>query len=213
MLAVAPPEAIDDNLTLQDKVRYYLQSYHERDIPITISELSNQLGQPEPSVYQVINNLRKNNEIELEKEATDGNKEKIVGIRINRLRFSGRKYVRRTDRSGPVTRIMPNVEDVETDVTSLDNVKEYLEKKLAVEDMKARAIQVGLNESVIDFTPDPMGEEAIFLLKMWSETKDSLEKLQEAHMTLQFDYEAEKRNVAYLKGQKREETDKMLRGE
>jgi DNA-binding PadR family transcriptional regulator len=211
MYAVAPTPNIDDNITLQDKVRHYLQNFHERDISITISELSNQLSQPEPSIYQVINNLRKNNEIELEKEATDGNREKIVGIRINRLNFSGRKYVRRTDRSGPVTRIMPDVEDVETDVTSLDNVKEYLEKKLAVEDMKARAIQAGLNESVISFEENPLGEEAIFLLKMWSETKDALEKLQEVHMQLGFDYEAEKRNVTYLKGVKREETDKMLR--
>lgn len=206
-LAVSTP--IEDGLTLQDKVRYHLRDYGDKNIPITIEQLSTQLGKPKPSVYQVVNILVKNQEIELEKETLENGREKIIGIKLLRLKPSGRTYRQRTEKSGPITRILPQVEVA--DVTSLEHITDYLHQKLAIEDMRDRAKQVGLKESVISFEVNPLAEEALWALKMYADTKKELEDLQEAHQMMGYDLAAAKRDIEYLKRQLREDTDTMLR--
>jgi hypothetical protein len=207
-------ERIDTSLTLQDRVRFYLESYGSREIPITIEQLSKDLERPEASVYQVINSLRKNNEIELEKEIIGNGREKIVGVKLIRLQPSGRTYRRSVERSGPVVRVMPSLDSVSVkDTANLDGLIGYLEKKLALEDMKKRALEAGLDESVITFEPDEIAEEGILLLKLYTELKQEHQELQAAYQMQGFDLDAEKRNVVVLKARLREETDQMLREE
>ena len=202
-------QRIDKSLTLQDKVRFHLESYGQREIPLTVEQLSTKLDRPEASVYQVINLLRKNNEIELKKETLSNGREKIIGVKLIRLQPSGRTY-RRSERSGPVTKVLPPMDEV-SDTMSLTHLIGYLEKKLALEDMRERAIEVGLNESVITFEPDEIAEEGIVLLKLYTELKKQYLDLLEEHKMQGYDLDAEKRNVVVLKARLRDETDKMLR--
>jgi hypothetical protein len=163
-------------------------------------------------VYQVINLLRQRREIDVIKEPLDNGREKIVGIVVNKLEPSGRTYKRAADRSGRIQRIRPQIDALvpDSDVAQLDHLTKYLEKKLAVEDMKSRALTAGLDESVIAFTPDPLGEEGILLLKSFTDLKRQYDELVEQHKMREFDLEAEKRNVATLKRRLREETTEML---
>ncbi len=203
---------ITPNLTLQDRIRLHLNSFGLREVPVTIQEIANQLDKPEASVYQAINIMRQRNELEVIKEPLDNGREKIVGIKINKLEPSGRTYKRAAERSGRVQRIQPIIDNlVPTEESiSLTTLTAYLEKKLAVEDMKTRALAAGLDESVITFTPDPMGEEGIALLKAYTDLKHKHEALVEEHQMQGFDLAAERRNVEFLEGRLREDTNKML---
>ena len=204
----------DSNLTLQDRVRLFLNDQGEREVKITIGELAEQLDKPEPSVYQVINILRQRGEIELEKESLENGREKIVGLKINKLEPSGRTYKRAAERSsGRIERIKPQLDSLvpSQEELFLPVTVEYLKKKLVIEDMKSRAISAGLSETVVTFDPDPQAEEAILLLKALTDLKTAHEQLKEEHQMQSFDLEAERRNVAALKLRLREETDTMLR--
>lgn len=205
-------ETIDTNLTLQDRIRLFLDSAGSREVGITISELADQLQRAEASVYQAVNILRQRNEIDVIKEPLDNGREKIVGIKINKLEPSGRTYRRAAERSGRVERIKPVLDALvpSKEILNLPSTVAYMEKKLAVEDMKARAIQAGIDESVVAFEPDPQAEEAVLLLKAWSDLKQTYEELLEDHKMQGFDLEAERRNNQVLKGKLREETERIL---
>lgn len=213
MIAREINEQFNSNLTLQDRVRLYLNSFGTRKIDVTVGKIAEDLGKPEPSVYQVINILRQRGELDVEKEPLDSGREKIVSVIINKLEPSGRTYKRAAERSGRVERIKPVLDRLvpEKDDLYLPETVEYLKKKLAIEDMKSRAASAGLAETVITFDPDPQAEEAILLLKAFTDTKSELDQLREEHMMQGFDLEAERRNVGALKQQLRVETDTMLK--
>lgn len=202
----------NNRLTLQDRVRLHLESQGQKYIPTTIKELAERIGVPGPNLYQVINLLNQRNEISLEKESLPNGREKIVGINLIKLEPSGRTYKRAADRSGRVEHIRPKLETVKpVGIPSLPKTVEYLEKKLAVEDMRSRALSANLDESVIAFEPDPLGEECILLLKLFTDLRHEYEQLKEDYKLQGFDLEAEKRNVEFLKNKVKEETIVELR--
>jgi hypothetical protein len=214
--------SLNKELTVQDRVRLKLNEFGQRTVPITIDELAASLRLPNNSVYQAINRLRIYGEVDVEKEQLSNGKEKIVGIKINKLEPSTRTYRRAVDRahrSGPVKRIIPehhvelNVSSVETvnGIPLLTETTDYLNKKLAVEHMKQQALEAGLDASVIAFEPNPLGEEAIVLLKMYTELQEEVNNLKETNRGLGFDLEAERRNAEYYKNKVTEETQQELR--
>lgn len=206
-------EQFDRNLTLQDRVRLYLNSFGEREIDVTIEKIADDLKSPQPSVYQVINILRQRNELELKKAPQPSGPDKIVGIKINKLEPSGRTYKRAAERSGRIKRIKPVIDSLvpSKDEIFLPKTVEYMKKRLAVEDIRARALSAGLNESVVSFEQDDQAEEAMLLLKHFNDLKLAYEELAEKYKMQTFDLEAERRNVTTLEGRLREKTDKMLR--
>lgn len=215
MIAQEVTDRFESNLTLQDRVRLFLDARGHREVDITIEQLAKNLDKPEASVYQVINILRQRNELDVVKEPQGTGPDKIVKLIINKLEPSGRTYKRAAERSGRINRIKPQLDSIvpAKDELFLPETVEYLKKKLALEDMKTRALAVGLDESVISFEPEPQAEEAINLLKAFTDLKHSYEELRDSHQMAMFDLEAEKRNVAALKNQLRKDTDDMLRGE
>lgn len=206
-------KSLDDSLTVQDRLRLFLEFFGQKHISITIDEIARQLGLPTNSVYQAVHRLRGYGELDIEKEPMgESGRDKIVGIKLIKLQPSGRTYKRAAERSGKIHRIRPDVvlpqdSPVETgEVPSLPNLIKYLEKKLAVEDMKTRAIAAGLDESIIQFEDNPLAEEGIILLKLYTDLSNKFDGLKTENMQLRFDVEAEKRNVAYLKQKLRDET-------
>lgn len=206
-------EPFDRNLTLQDRVRLYLNSFGEREIDVTIEKMAKDLQSPQPSVYQVINILRQRNELDVKKEPQPTGPDKIVGIKINKLEPSGRTYKRAAQRSGGVHRIKPAIDSLvpSKDEIFLPKTVEYMKKRLAVEDIRARALSAGLHESVVSFEQDDQAEEAMLLLKHFTDLKKAYEELTEKYTMQTFDLEAERRNVSTLEARLREKTDQMLR--
>jgi DNA-binding MarR family transcriptional regulator len=210
----------DLNLNVQDRVRVHLEGYGSRNIPLTIDEIAADLGMPRSSVYQAIHRMEQNNEIELDKEVLPNGRDKIKGIKLIKLQPSGRTYRRAAERSGRVTRIRPltpmrlptgiEAETNEDGIPALPAITDYLQKKLAVEEMKERALAAGLDPSVIQFEPVPLAEEAMLLLKLYTETLKERDELRETNRKLGFDLAAEKRNVQFLQNKVKEETRQEL---
>lgn len=213
MALTQTPETLDSHLTLQDRVRVYLNSFGEREIKVTIEQMAKDLSSAQPSVYQAINIMRQRNELEVIKEAQSSGPDKIVAIKINKLEPSGRTYKRAAERSGRVQRIQPALDALvpAKDEIFLPKTVEYMKKRLAVEDIRERAEAAGLHESVVSFEVDDQAEEAMLLLKHFNDLKKAYEELTEQNQMLVFDLTAERRNVQALKRQLRQDTDTMLR--
>lgn len=215
---------IESSLTVQDKIRLHLESYGAKEIPVTIEDIANRVGLPRNSVYQGLHRLAQYNEIVLQKEASGIGKERIIGIKLIRLQPSGRTYRRAAARSNSRSRPVIGQLDfgtfspdalaasIKDEVPALPKIVEYLEKKLAIEEMKATAAAAGLDESVIQFELDEIAEEGVLLLKLYTDLRNKYNDLKEKHQQLGFDLDAEKRNVEFLKNKLREETKEELLG-
>ena len=208
--------SIDNALTVQDRIRLKLNEFGEKHIPVTIEQLSSDLRMPNNSVYQALHRLRSNGEIEFEKTETEGGRDKIVGINVIKLEPSNRTYKRAADRSGraqtirPALRLVSSVDTVDG-IPVLPETTNYLQQKLAVEEMKNKAIEAGLDPAMITFEPNPLAEESVTLLKLYTDLRDKYQEKKTALIQMSYDLEAERRNVDYYKGKVVEETDRELR--
>jgi hypothetical protein len=203
-------------LTVQDQLRLHLEEYGQKEIPVTIEQLSTRLGLPKNSVYQALHRLRQYGEISIEKD-TAGDKERITGVKLIKLQPSNRTYKRAAARSGKIIRFNPSQipsenRKVVDGVPVLEATTAYLNKKLAVERMREQAQTAGLDPTVIQFTPEPIAEEAIMLFKLYHELKTAYDELNQNYKLQGFDLQAEKRNNEVLKRKLREETIAELRG-
>lgn len=207
----------DDTLTVQDKIRLALNEFGAKYIPITIDEFATQLHLPYNSVYQALHRLRGYGEIDFDKSEAEGDRDKIIGIKVIKLEPSNRTYRRAASRrSGRPQTIRPALRSVNTvdtvdGIPVLPKVTEYLTQKLTIEEMKQRAKEAGLEPSVIAFEPDALGEESVTLLKLYTDLLTRHNALVEEHRMQGFDLEAEKRNNEALKRKIRQETDEELR--
>jgi acetolactate synthase small subunit len=208
--------AFDNSLTVQDRLRLKLNSFGQREISVTVEELAYSMSLTPNSVYQALHRLRQYGEVELEKSEQINGKEKIVGIKINRLEPSNRTYRRNSERAGKIKRIKPVSLELVSSVEVVDGIPmlpettNYLSKKLAVEQMKAQAQEAGLDPSVIAFEPTPIAEEAVVLLKLYTEMRTQYLDLEQRYKQLGFDLIAERRNVEYYKVKVQDETKKEL---
>jgi hypothetical protein len=68
----------------------------------------------------------------------------------------------------------------------------------------SRKIEATKNPS-LPFEPDPVAEEGLVLLQILSQKNEEVRNLEQQKQMLTFDVEAEKRNVEFLKKQRRQE--------
>lgn len=195
------------DLTIQDKVRLALNAYGDRYVPLTVAELAAKIGVPRNyDVYQALSRLRKLGELELEKENNH-----IIGIKINKLEPSGRTYQRAAERAKVEIHRISEVAPEESIIEGMTALKEYLNKKLAILDMQAKAREAGLDpETTIKFDPNPYAEEGLVLLKLLGENTRQIEHLKKELQMATFDLEAERRNVGFLQQNRKNETRRDL---
>ena len=188
----------DSALTLQDRVRLKLNEYGTKYVPITIEALASELGVGRNyDVYQALSRLRRMGELEFEKDEHN----RIIGIDVIKLEPSGRTYQRAAERAK--SRIQ--IDSGESALQQMTALQEYLNKKLAILEMQEKAKQAGLDpEETVKFDPNPYAEEGILLLKLVGDAFTEIKDLKEKKKMLEFDLEAEKRNVGYLKAKKSE---------
>lgn len=200
------------NLTVQDRIRLHLGEFGQKNISVTIDEIASQMQLPKTSVYQGIHRLAEKGEVTLEKELMDNTRERIIGINLVKLEPSGRTYRKAADRSGKVIRIKSDqLETIDVSETPVfPNLVEYMQKRLAVENMKEQALAAGLDTSVIQFTQDEMAEEALVLMKLWTDLRTKYQTLQHDHEMQGFDLAAERRNTIALRQQLRAELNEDL---
>lgn len=191
--------------TLQDRVRIWLGEHHNRYVPTTTEDMASALKIKPYEAYQTLARLKRLGEIEIEK----GDKNNIVGIKINKLQPSGRTYERIAERA---KKEQPSSEPG-TGVEKMAALRAYLEKKRAILDMQQRAREAGLDpENTILFEEDPIAEEGLVLLNMVVDLSTKLKETQEELRMTGYDLEAARRDIDFMKSTKREETRLMLVG-
>lgn len=192
---------LDDALTIQDKIRLELNSYGNRYVPITVSDLAAKIGIGRNyDVYQALSRLKRLGELEFDKD----DQNRIIGIQINKLEPSGRTYQRAAERAKTEVHRISEVTSEESLIDGMTALKEYLTQKLAILDMQAKAREAGLDpEETIKFEPNPFAEEGLLLLKLLGENTTKLQELKRELTLAQMDLEAEKRNVSFLEQNKR----------
>ena len=199
---------LEYGLTLQDKIRLAFNDYGSKHVPMTVDTLAGKLGEPPYNVYQALYRLKVLGEIDWEKEeSSEGKRAKIVGFNIIKLEPSGRTYERAAQRSkNKLERITP--EDYASHMGALSA---YMRQKLAIYDMQDKAIAAGLNpETTVSFEPNPYAEEGLLLLNLVTEMSQKLAKITHEKNMLEYDLEAERRNVRALKGERQEATRRGL---
>ena len=174
---------------MQDRVRNVLLSYGTQDISISIDDLVGKTTLSYSQVYQTLYRLQQMGEIEIIKE--DGvQRPKVTGIKLRRMenkesiteRIQEQEAERKTSRDiNKVSELIPAT-------------KTYINKRIAVERAKEELIKAKVDDSIINFEPEPLGEEAIYLLQ------ELTEALKE-NVLLTNDLAAEKRNAEYFKAQ------------
>lgn len=195
----------DSAMTLQDKIRLRLGEYGQKHVPLTPSDLAAELRTEPYSVYQALYRLKSLGEIEIEKDDLD---KKIVGVKIIKLEPSNRTYQRTADRAKAAISKNKEIPIKDTKMVALQN---YLNQKLAVMDMQKKAEEAGLNpEDTVKFEPNPYAEEGILLLQLMTDAFKEIKECKDKIKMLEFDLEAERRNVQYLKESKRENTRREL---
>lgn len=174
---------------MQDKLRAALLAYGYKEIYLSIDDLIGKTGLTYSQIYQTLYRLQKMGELDILREQDENGRYKVSGVKLNKSepseviteRIQDREITKQTSR------------DLNKVAISVPHTLEYINRKLAVERAREEVVKAHIDpDDVITFTPDPMGEEAVFLFS----------KLQEAieiNRSLNFDLEAEKRNVAYLK--------------
>jgi hypothetical protein len=195
---------------IQDKLRLFLGQFGSKEVPITIDEISSALSLSYPQVYQGIKRLQDRGEIDLEKETLPNRAEKIVGIKLIRLEPSSRTYRRAADHAKITLITNKTLPNIEAD-PSFPLITSYLNKKVAIEELRELALNSGLDSNTIQFEPNEIAEEALALLKMMGTLREQVDKLAKEKQMLEFDVQAEKRNAEAYKSRLRDETQEELR--
>jgi len=92
----------------------------------------------------------------------------------------------------------------------MPELSKYLQKRTAIEEAKQNLAKAGLDPAIIQFEPEPLGEEAIAILSMYQEILSKFEKIKKEKQMLEFDVAAYKRDIEYLKSKTKEETREEL---
>jgi hypothetical protein len=176
----------DAALSIRDRIRKALNEYGSQTIYTTVSEIAARAGVDPIKTYHALYGMR-DREIRLITEQ-NGDRPKIVGVQILRLepvtkihRRSARKA--KTRANGKFDAQM---------LESLTHLNAYIKQRLAVEEAKEVLEKNGVDPSQVQFEPNPLGDEAIYLLSRLTDTK------QELH-TMQFDLEAARRDIEFMK--------------
>lgn len=186
----------DNALTLQDRVRLYLEENMQdgRYVPLTTDQLAaNIKSQPYPT-YQALARLQQRREIEIEKDGKN-----IVGVKVNKLEPSGRTYKRAADRAKKTIKSATEGNYTERMV----NLREYLNRKLAILKMREQAKEAGLPEDTIHFEENPYAEEGLILLNVISEYATKLSEKVAQIEQMEYDLEAARRDNNYLRDRQR----------
>lgn len=202
-------KALDASLTLQERVRIVLNSYHDREPRFTSEEIAKKINSDAVSVYQALWRLQKAGEIELIKQpiGTYG-KEKVAGAKLIRVEPTGKTYYRAAKRAS--TKYINNNGQHKEMASNMPELSKYLRKKTAIEEAKQNLAKAGLDPSIIQFETEPLGEEAIAILSLYQEALTKLEKSEKEKQMLEFDVAACKRDIEYLKSKSKEETREEL---
>lgn len=204
--------ALDKNLTLQDRIRLYLnekmQETGKAYIPTSVEDIALTLREKPYDVYQALYRLKTRGEITPDKES-DEKRAKIIGISVHRLEPSGRTYQRaatkaKADIAKQITEVKPSLDNLEL---TMPAISEYLQQKLAILQMRKTAEDSGLNpDEVITFEPNPFAEEGLLLLKLLQETHETLSSLKKDKEMMSYDLEAARRDIEYLKRERASRT-------
>ena len=204
-------DTLDKRLTLQERVRIVLNSYHDREPQFLINDLAKKVGEDESYVYQALWRLRKAGEIEILKtHSGSGNSLKISGARLLKMETTSKIYYR-SAQSRKLKQPSNSAKRDEEMEPSFPELTAYIHKKNVVEKAKENLLEAGLDPNIIiHFETDPISEEACNLLLSLKEVTERLQKLQKEHQTLSWDYQAAKRDIEYLKEKVKEETKEEL---
>jgi hypothetical protein len=175
---------------LQDQLRSTLLAYKQREINLTIDDLINKTGLNYSQVYQTLYRLQRMGELEIlrDEDAATG-RARVAGVRLTRMEPPSEVEQRIEERA--------TERQVEKDLSAVSvaipNVLEYMNQKLAIEKARAEILKANIDPNdVINFEPNMLGEEAIYLLS-------KVQEVLETNRNLVNDLEAEKRNARYYK--------------
>jgi hypothetical protein len=199
--------AISSHLTLQDRIRVYLNEKIEKTgsnyIPVTISDLADELHESRMPVYQALYRIKGNNEIELDQDENPDNRNKIRGIKVLKLEPSNRTYRRAAERGKVAVAKQVNNLSVDDVVASMPNLLDYLNQRLTIEKMREAAKASNLDpDNVVQFEQNPLAEEGLLLLQKLTSLSKEHEELKVRFRQQEFDLEAANRDIEYLKNQK-----------
>lgn len=213
---VAAIDSITPHLTLQDRIRLYLDEKISETgsnyISITISDLARELHQDRQPVYQALYRIKSNKEIELDQDDDPDNRNMIRGIIVKKLAPSNRTYRRAAERGkASVAATQVNSLGVGNINDGMPNLSAYLKQRLTVENMKEAAEKSGLDpDSVVQFEHNPIAEEGLILLQKVVELSTALEESRAKIKKQEFDLDAANRDIEYLKRKTTETTRREL---
>jgi hypothetical protein len=183
----------DRSLSLRDKIRLALEEYGDRDVPYSVDEIADKVGQANAVVYQALYGMARAGEIDFIKETVDG-KQRIVGIRLNKSPSSSDIYARTAEK---VT--SKEVRRQAAFMGKLVNLSEYIRQKAAIEEARELLRRSDLDPNQVLFEENPIAEEAIWLA-------ENLQSALSELTSLRFDLEAAQRDVSFLKDKNKENT-------
>lgn len=175
-------KALDEGISIIDRVRLSLQSYGTREIHASVDDLASRAGLTPSQFYQAVYRLKDEYEVLKEKNHETG-REKIIGIKINKG-IDPIKTIQNGAEKAKTESSMKKKMSAPKVASSLTHLQSYMDKRIVMEKARQSLLDAGFDEETVNdrfegmFTPDPIGEEAIAIYSELTETKATLAQVQ-----------------------------------
>lgn len=187
-------ESFDRNISLRDQIRLTLEEYGDREIPYSVEDIAEKVGQANAVVYQALYGMARTGEIELLKESEGTTRSRITGVKLNKLTPSSDILAKTAEKAAS-----KEIKKQVSFMSRLTNLSEYVRQKSAIEEARELLRKNDLDPNQVLFDEDPIGEEAIWLA-------ENLQSAISELTSLRYDLEAAQRDVKYLKEKNKDNT-------
>lgn len=156
-----------------DRVHAELTAISEKtgssEVYITMDDLGGRLGISGSTAYQAVYRLWKKGYLETIKETRNGLPPHVAGVKL----FKAANEITITEIA--VTKAKEKTERMAKGIGKFETIETYMNKREAIEQAKKLLVDAGLEEAIIvKFEADPIGEEALVILKELVDTRKEL---------------------------------------
>lgn len=180
-------------LTNTDKVRDYLQTKSNGVNYISIGDLSDFIvpsGMDRGSFMSAFYNLRERGEVDTDIAKSEGGRKTVKGIKLLKMASvstiirNDAEKTKTTHKSKPL-QVIPE--------KKLEHTSNYLNQKRVLAEIIAKLEEAGFDpETTINFTPNPIGEETIYVLDLLERAQTAINDLTKERDTLSIELVAER---------------------
>lgn len=178
-----------NGLSKTDKVRVFLNSQGKSYIVVgNLTDLATNADMERNAFYQALYRLQQAGELEIESDfQPESNRKVVVGIRVKKLASlpSIATGVITNRDKGQKANTSPNIAKPPT----LPNISQYIHKKTVLDEIAQKLASEGFTDDAvqINFTPDPVAEEAMQLLDLLQRASETISSLAEENKKLSSD--------------------------